>query len=152
MSNDGGGTCSTDRSSKRRDNVELITAKHARVVEQNKLGDERAARWALESIQREAQQKAEEIWRVAIMLANEVKEQLAMRSAERKIELAEMRVRACNEMSAVNSEKKNSDKKITANDFVLTRRNPVDFVCVRTKRSEIRLLVLDGAWVLMGGA
>ena len=118
------GTCSTGRSSRRREKVELITAKHARVIEQNKLRDIRAARRALESIQREAQQKAEEIRRVAEMKANEVKEQLAMKSAERKIGLGEMRVRAWDEMSAVNSEKKNPDKKITTNDLCLDQKKP----------------------------
>ena len=48
-------------SSKRKSQVDLMVARQAKLIEQRKQRDERAACRALESVQREAEAKAEEI-------------------------------------------------------------------------------------------
>ena len=76
-------------SSKRKSQVDLMVARQAKLIEQRKQRDERAARRALEAVQREAESKAEEI-----------RKNLAIKNLERDIDLAEARVKAWDETSS----------------------------------------------------
>ena len=76
-------------SSKRKSQVDLMVARQAKLIEQRKQRNERAARRALEAVQREAESKAEEI-----------RKKLAIKNLERDIDLAEARVKAWDETSS----------------------------------------------------
>ena len=76
-------------SSKRKSQVDLMVARQAKLIEQRKQRDERAAHRALEAVQREAEAKTEEL-----------RKELAIKNLERDIDLAEARVKAGAETSS----------------------------------------------------
>ena len=76
-------------SSKRKNQVDLMVARQAKLIEQRKQRYEREARRALEAVQREAEAKAEEI-----------RKELAIKNLERDMDLAEARVKAWDETSS----------------------------------------------------
>ena len=63
-----------------------MVARHTKLIEQRRQCDERAACRALKAVQREAEAKAEKI-----------RKELAIKSLERDIDLAEAQVKAWNE-------------------------------------------------------